>query len=77
MLLLSADIASNDVVIPIPNSTLAKTDYYKLTFKAKVLKGTKPIVGIFNVKQSGTTASPKYAYQAKPEFVNNAYFDNP
>lgn len=75
MLLLSADIASNDVVIPIPNSTFAKTDYYKLTFKAKVLKGTKPIVGIFNVKQSGTTASPKYAYQAKPEFVNNAYFD--
>ena len=75
MILLSADTESNDIIIPIPKSTLTNNEYYKLTFKAKVLKGSKPIIGYFNVKNTSKNATAKYAFQAKPENVNNGILD--
>ena len=63
----SDEINISNVVIPIADSSLSGNQYFRLTFKAKMITGDKPIVGALKVNKSGS----KYNYLAKPDYVDN------
>ena len=68
MIIVSSDESSTaNAIIPIADSSLSGDQYFRLTFKARMATGEKPIVGALKVGKSGS----KYKYLEKPDYVDN------